>query len=245
MTGVILWLTLRQLLAQRRTLLLVILAALPVALAVLFRVTGGSVEESPDFPVGILSHFIVGLVLPLTALVVGTAALGQELEDGTIVYLIARPLPRWQVVLAKLGAAWIVTASVVGASVLASGLVMLLGEEGMDLLPAFLAAVAIGALAYSALFVTLSVRFGRALIIGLAYVFVWEAVMSQFISGVRFLSVRDYTVGIADALTASSSALVESALAGPNAAILLVLLTAASIWYGIRRLEAYQVSERV
>src|SRR5690606_20060034 len=73
MNGVILGLTLRLLVRQRRTLLLVILAALPVALALIFRLTGGTVDSNPDFAAGIMAHFIVALVLPLTALVVGTA----------------------------------------------------------------------------------------------------------------------------------------------------------------------------
>lgn len=245
MTGVILSLSLRQLVAQRRTVLLVLLSALPVALALLFRLTGGSLDENPDYPSGIMAHFIVGLILPLTALVVGTAALGQELEDGTIVYLVAKPLPRWKVVLAKIGAAWIVTATLVASSVLLVGLVLLVGEEGARQVPAFMAAVVLGSLGYTALFVALSIRFGRALIIGLAYVFVWESVMSQFISGVRFLSVSSYTVSIADALGDSSSRLVDGALGGFNAVILLAILTAVTTWYAMRRLKAYQVSERV
>ncbi|MCK9485999.1 MAG: ABC transporter permease [Dehalococcoidia bacterium] len=245
MTRVILGLSLRQLVAQRRTLLLVLLAALPVALAVLFRVTGGSLEENPDFAAGIMAHFIVALVLPLTALVVGTAALGQELEDGTIVYLVAKPLPRWQVVLAKIGAAWIVTATLIASSVLLVGLVLFVGQEGASQVPAFMVAVVLGALGYTALFVALSIRFSRALIIGLAYVFVWESLLSQFIAGVRFLSVGSYTVSIADALADSPSRLVDGALSGVNAAVLLAALTALATWYAMRRLAAYQISERV
>src|SRR5688572_28667356 len=125
MTGIVFRLTLRQLLRKRRTLLLALLAALPIELALLFRLTGNSCEENPDFGPAILAHFIVGLVLPLTALVVGTAALGQELEDGTIVYLIAKPVGRWRIVLAKIGAAWLVSSAVIGISVLASGYVLL------------------------------------------------------------------------------------------------------------------------
>ncbi len=245
MNGVILGLTLRLLVRQRRTLLLVILAALPVALALIFRLTGGSMDTNPDFAAGIMAHFIVALVLPLTALVVGTAALGQELEDGTFVYLVAKPLPRWRVVLAKVLAAWIVVAGVVVPSVVLAGVVILGGFQGERLIPAFVVAVLAGSLAYAALFLSLSVRFGRALIIGLAYVFVWEALISQFITGVRFLSVRAYTLGIAEAISDSPSRLLEVSLGATPAVILLALVCVGATAYAIRRLGGYQMSERV
>lgn len=245
MTWFILLLSLRQLVRQRRTLLLVLLAALPVGLAVLFRTTGGDVADQPDFPVGILAHLTAGLVLPLTALVVGTAALGQELEDGTVVYLLAKPLARWKVVLAKIAAAWLVTGTLVVAAVIAAGLILLGGTDDADLVPAFVGATLLGALAYSAVFVTLSVRFGRALIIGLAYVFIWESLVSQFIVGVRFFSIRAYTLGVASALTDSASELLESPLGPAPAVILSALVVTLATWYGIRRLTGYQISERV
>ncbi len=245
MTWFILLLSLRLLVRQRRTLLLLMLAALPVGLAILFRTTGGGVAEQPDFPVGILAHLVAGLILPLTALVVGTAALGQELEDGTIVYLIAKPLARGKVILAKIAAAWLVTGGLVASAVVTAGLTLLGGTEDVGLVPAFVVATLLGALAYSAVFVSLSVRFGRALIIGLAYVFVWESLVSQFIVGVRFFSIRAYTLGVASALTDSASELLESPLGPGPAVVLSGLVVVLATWYGIRRLDGYQISERV
>ena len=40
--------------------------------------------------------------MPLVALIFGTAALGSEIEDGTAVYLLIKPIPRWQIALAKI-----------------------------------------------------------------------------------------------------------------------------------------------
>ena len=36
--------------------------------------------------------------MPLVALIFGTAAIGSEIEDGTAVYLIVKPIPRWRIV---------------------------------------------------------------------------------------------------------------------------------------------------
>ncbi len=42
---------------------------------------------------------------------------------------------------------------------------------------------------------------GRALVIGLGYTLIWEGVLAGILEGVRFLSVRQATLGVAGALT--------------------------------------------
>ena len=44
---------------------------------------------------------MIRVVLPLIALVFGTAALGMELEDGTGVHLLTKPVERWQIIVVK------------------------------------------------------------------------------------------------------------------------------------------------
>ena len=71
----------------------------------------------------IFDQLIVRTVLPLIALVFGTAALGTELEDGTIVFLLTKPVRRFRIVLAKgVVAAGLTAALIVPATVL-TGLV--------------------------------------------------------------------------------------------------------------------------
>ena len=43
-----------------------------------------------------------GPCMPLVALILGTAALGSEIDDGTAVYLLIKPIPRWRIALAKI-----------------------------------------------------------------------------------------------------------------------------------------------
>lgn len=239
--------TLRQLGRQRRMALLVLLALVPVLVSLIYRLAAN--DQNPDGPTdfasGILATFVVNLVLPLTALLIGTSALGQDIEEGTIAYLIAKPLARWKVIVAKVLAGWLLTTGVVLISVLGSGALVLLGEDGVSLIPAFAVAIAAGGLAYVVIFVALSLRFSRSLVIGLAYVFVWEAIISQFISGVRFLSVRAYTVGIADGLTEVSTDILDRSLAATPAVVLLAVLVALGTWMSVRMLSRYQLSERV
>src|SRR5215213_979045 len=88
--------TLRGLLGRRRILLLLLLAALPVLVALVIRLGGGRADAA-----GILDSLGIRTVLPLVALVIGTAVIGSEVEDGTLVYLLVKPIARWRTALAK------------------------------------------------------------------------------------------------------------------------------------------------
>ena len=79
--------TLRGLLGRRRTLLLVLLVGLPVLISLLIRISGG--QPNAD---RVLDTLVVRTVMPLVALIVGTAAIGSEIEDGTAVYLVIKPI---------------------------------------------------------------------------------------------------------------------------------------------------------
>jgi len=89
-------LTLRGLLDRRRTWLMLALAAVPVLLVGLAAGFGDAQIEPADF-----DSLIVQLVLPLIALVFGTAAIGSELEEGTIVFLLTKPIRRARIVTSK------------------------------------------------------------------------------------------------------------------------------------------------
>ena len=111
--------TLRGLLNRRRIILMTLLAGIPVLLGLFVYLRGG--RPDVDRVLGIL---IVQTVMPLVALVLGTAALGSEIEDGTAVFLLAKPVPRWQVALAKIVVAVLLTAALVVPSVLLTGLLI-------------------------------------------------------------------------------------------------------------------------
>ena len=57
----------------------------------------------------IVSEVGFALALPLVALLAASAVLGPEIDDGSIVYLLAKPVPRHVVVLSKYVVAWLAT----------------------------------------------------------------------------------------------------------------------------------------
>ena len=186
--------TLRGLLGRRRTLLLVLLVGLPVLIALLVRVAGGRPDADR-----ILDTLVVRTVMPLVALIVGTAAIGSEIEDGTAVFLMIKPIPRWRIAVSKIAVAAGLTSVLVVPSVLLTGLLIGSRNDTATTLVAFSLACLLGGSAYAAAFVALSAFTSRALLLGLAYVLIWEGVLSGLLEGTKFLSIRQATLGIASA----------------------------------------------
>jgi ABC-2 type transport system permease protein len=224
--------TLRQLLGRRRTILLLLLAAIPVLLAIVFRAANDADLEG--FASGVLDAVAVTLLLPIVAVLFGTAAFGAEIEDGTILYLLAKPISRWAVIAAKFIGAAGVTALLVLLSVLVSGAVVLspLGEQGAEATRAFLAAMLVGSTCYVAVFLTLSLFTRRALLIGLVYVLVWEGALSALLPGIANLSIRQYALGVANAFwqMKPDEARLSPSTALPLAIILVVAALAIATW---------------
>ncbi len=238
------WLTLRQLLGAKRTLLLVAAALLPITLAIVFRLTDPDVEPARFIAQTLLGRLVEGTMLPLAALVVGTAALGSEIEDGTAVYLLSKPLPRRVILLPKLAVCAGLTLAMMLVVTVIAGAIAAGGEEdGAAVILGFAVAVAAGSVVYSALFVLLSVYTTRAFISGLLYVFLWEQVVTRIFTGTRILSVRQYTIAVADGVAHVSSSVFDGNLDTWKAVVMMVVVTIAATYFAIRRLERFEIGE--
>jgi ABC-2 type transport system permease protein len=225
--------TLRGLLGRRRTILLALLAGLPVLIALLVRLSGG--QPNAD---RVLDTLVVRLVMPLTALIVGTGAIGSEIEDGTAVYLMVKPIARWRIALAKILVAAGLTTALVVPSVVLTGLLLGSGSDAMTTVVAFGVACLIGGGAYATAFVALSVFTSRAFLVGLAYVLIWEGVLAGLLEGTRFLSIRQATLGLAEALGVD---VVRAPLTATVSVIVVVVVLAAGFALASWRLARFEV----
>ena len=243
MIGFIFTLTLRQLLSRRSTLLMAGLAAVPVLLALVYRLSDPDNDPERWTARVLFFGLTVTAVLPLTALLFGTSVLGDELEDGTAVYLLTKPIKRWQILLPKLAAAWVVTAAMLVTSTVASGLLALEGNGDASMVIGFAVAVAVGALAYACVFVLLSVITTRALIMGLIYVFLWEGAITGIFHGTRYLSIRHYTIGLADWLGDVQPSAFVAYLSGTTALVMTAITIVIAVVMAVRKLEEIEVRE--
>jgi len=229
-------LTLRALLNRRRTLLLGLLGALIVVVAAIYRLGDPAAEESLTFTGRLLANVGLAALLPLVTVIVGTAALGSELDDGTIVYLLAKPVPRPLIVIVKLVVAWLVSAALVALPILIAGIV---GSGDASLGVGYGVAALLGALEYAAVFLALSLVTSRALVIGLAYVVVWEGVVAGLFAGTRIVSIRQHALAVADALVGEGG--VPSELGVETALIVGGIITVAAIALAVRRLSVVEL----
>ncbi len=241
MNATVFTLTLRQIAGQRRSFLLFLLALVPVAVALIYRL-GEHVDQHEWTANVLLNGIVVTTILPLACLILGTSALGSEIEDGTAVYILAKPVPRRQIIGAKFAASAMVAAVFVVPATAISGLIGLHGVSEEGIVTGFGLATLVGLFAYTAVFMLLSVATSRALLFGLAYVFIWEGLVTELFSGTRYLSIRQYCLGLADLVSTVSKDEFESNLGGPEGLILAAVVTLIALVIAVRRLEAFELT---
>jgi ABC-2 type transport system permease protein len=232
--------TLRGALGRRRTLLVALLAALPILIAIIIRI-GGTSTDGAGLTAGLLDALLVTTVLPLVALVFGTGVLGSELDDGTAVYLLVKPIDRWRIVVAKAAVAAGITIALVFPATLLAGMVVGAGRGGESIAIGFALAVLPGSILYAVGFLALSVVTSRALIAGLLYVFIWEGLLAGLFAGTALLSVRQYILALAGSVAGADGEAIKSSINVQTAIVLALVVLAVSIAIAIRRLASWEV----
>ena len=226
--------TLRALLGRRRTLLLVLLAAIPILVGLLVRANTSGISE-----VGAtLDGLVVRIILPLIALVFGTAALGSELEDGSAVHLLTKPIGRSTIVLAKVAVAGSLTALLVVTSTVITALLLTRSyEDGFGNAASLSVGVVAGSYLYAAIFAALSVITSRGLILGLGYALIWEGLLAGLLPGTQVFSVREYVRGIVHTVSPGT---IDS-LVGSGAVLFAAIALAGALAIASYRLATYEV----
>lgn len=201
-------LSLRQLLGRWRVSLIVLLAALPTLLILVVKLVGEeTITFDGEFVDPMIDGMIIGGIMPVVTMALATAAFGNELEDRTLYFLVLKPVSRIKIVLPKL----LATLVVAGPLVVASGVMAtaIAGGEVKAML-AMAIALAAGVVTYASIFTWAGLITPRALAYGLVYVLVWEALLSTFLSSIRYLSVRGYTLALLQGIDSDSFDVLES-----------------------------------
>ncbi len=233
MNATITWMTARGLFGRRRFLLLVPLPLLLVGLAVLARAFG---VDPGQWGTLVLVGLGFAVVLPIIALIVGTGVLGSEIDDGTVVHILTKPLPRTQIVLSKLAVAAGITAVTTAVPLYVAGVL----ADSVRLGLALAVAATVGAVVYSAFFLLLSLITRRPVLLGLFYVLVWEGLLANFVRGTRVLSIEQYVITIADRIAPTQ--LLPSNVSLPVAIVMSVVFTIGATVLAVDRLRSFSVA---
>jgi ABC-2 type transport system permease protein len=237
MNLVVMRLAAHALLGRKRSLLLIGIAGLMFVVAALVRWgTGGSITASA----GTMQNFGLGTLVPIMCLLIGTGVIAPEIEDGSIVYLLAKPLRRRTIAFSKLvvalgtAVAFTVVAMVAGVAIA--------GDQDWQLSLALATATALAAIAYTSVFFAIAILSRNPVIVGLIYALLWEGVLAGYIPGVKSVSIRQWALAPAERLlSAHPSWGVTSDVNLTPALILLGVTTVAAVFAAVQRLKTLPI----
>ena len=227
--------TMRATMGRKRALLFAIPPGILLLVTVLLKLAHPHDASWPSQIVGIFGFTVV---LPLTALIIGTTVLGAEVDEGSIVHLLATPVPRSVVISSKYVVAVVLTMAFVAVPELLAGVIATGGLTKLAV-GLFVGALA-GSVMYNAVFVMASVLTTRAIAYGLAYVVVWEALLGNFVSGARLLSIGHYSLGVANGIANDGSALNPGVSLGTSI-VMGVIVTVIGLVIAARALASFSL----
>lgn len=236
----------------RRMWIVALGAALPPLIALV-------VEQSPrptralDVLTSLSFFLTLSMMAPLASLIVGSAVLGEEVEDRTITYLLTRPISRPAILIGR----WLASATVLVVLFVASSAALVWIAEHFpqrgsprDAIPDGLGSAVIGAsalavTAYSAVFATLGVFTRHPMIVGLAYAFTIEGVLALLPGKNQSLTIQYYLRcyvldGQVEAWKHIAEVMPLQPISGPEAARWLIGITLAGLTLGALALRRKQ-----
>lgn len=235
MNGVIAGISYRALLGRRRIWLLIMLPVVLIGLAVLLRVIGSDGENAT---ITLMRTFAIGTMLPLLGLIAGTGVIAPEIDDGTIIHLLAKPISRPVIAQTKFLVAASILALFAAVPTFVAAYLLVGLESGVA--SGFAVGALVGGIAYAAVFMLLGVLTRHAVTIGIVYALVWEGVVGNFVPGARRFSIQQWAQSIADQLSSSPFFSTEITL-GFAVPALLIVTVGAVVWAG-QRLRSFSLT---
>jgi ABC-type transport system involved in multi-copper enzyme maturation permease subunit len=174
-------------LPRRRTIMLALLELAPAAIY-LFATNSRTSAAAFQGVIEIGTSTFLALVLPVVAIVIAAGALGNERRDLTLSFIALRPIRRSVIALTKVAAASCaaIGLNVIGA--LALGISHTVRFGNGQVIGGLVAATIVASIAYASVFVPLGFLTDRAVIIGMAYLLIFENGIVFALSGLVLLS---------------------------------------------------------
>ncbi|MEU7581829.1 ABC transporter permease [Streptomyces sp. NPDC041068] len=224
-------LTYRALLGRRRAL---ILFALPVLLIVISAAVRAFSGADDQVAVDVLGGFALATMVPIIGVIAGTGAIGPEIDDGSVVYLLSKPVKRPTIIFTKLIVAIAVTMAFSAIPTFIAG--MILNGNGQQIAIAYTIAALVASITYAAIFLLLGTITRHAVVFGLVYALVWEALFGSLVMGARTLSVQQWSLAVAQKV--GDGDLIRSDVGLTTATVLLVAVTVVTTWYAGQKLRS-------
>ncbi len=181
---------LKQLITKGRLIGITIFGLLPILLG---WVIGRQSDDPLEAGVGFISYMGLSILIPVVALIFASASLGDTREDGTLVYLWLRPISRWSVT----AGAWAASSTItLPLTVIPMTIAAILLDAGNTLILATILTAVLAGFAYCGIFLLLGLLVKNPVIWGLAYIFIWEAIVTSFAKPAAAIAVSGYSRAI-------------------------------------------------
>jgi ABC-2 type transport system permease protein len=252
-------LSIGQMLWSRRSVFLAVLVGGPVVMAAMLRLTAtldlaalpriNGVRVGGPALFGMMVWLLyIRFIVPVLGVFYGTALMADEIEDRTLTYLFARPIPRSSVLLGKYLSYLACTVLLVLPSVvLVYFLVVPLGGAGIGAefpsLLADLGMLAVGLASYGAVFALVGARLKRPLVIGLVFAFGWEPGVLLFPGYLKRATVAFYLQALVPHAMPQDSAVsvimqvFQEIPSVMTSLLCLTVITLATLWLAARAVE--------
>lgn len=223
-----------------RRLVLAGLFALPIAFAVLIRHLQPNYQPGP-VEGGLVLGLIFPALVPLSALLLASGMVQDDVEEQTLTYFLVRPIARWAIYLAKLAGTAMVSWGRAAIFTVAALAAIHWGESGpmwaalRERGPIVVGMLAMATAAYASIFGAVSLIIRRALVVGAIYIVVFEGILGGIdfvirevtvVYYIRVLAVRwldvpgvDWSIDPETAISASTCVIVLLSIASAFAAI--------------------------
>lgn len=235
-------LTIRQFLKSRSLAVIAIICLIPLAIAIIPHLLPDA--QSIRNLRGMMANTIyltmyVTLLMPISVLVLASAAFGDEIDDKTLYILALKPVSRFRIMFEKLLAVLIVAIPVVWGTILLVWAVLSWGNMDAlkDLVWPMLAGSLVGICGFGSIFLAISLFIRRTLLVGMFYVTIWEGALAGFLPGIRSFSISHYSRSMFSNLLADSRISVDNAADTTRIAITIAVIMAVSLGLGTWQLR--------
>ncbi len=223
---------------QATTGRLALLGTLGVVGVILGAVTGArDVFDHLRAGARLVDLYGLSLLAPVASLVFASSAVGDLVDDQTLVYLWARPVSRLHVVAAASAASLTICLPLV---VVPMAVAAALSGGGGELVLGTCVSCAIAVAAYVGIFSAFGLRFRRALVWGIVYILLWEQFAARAGRGATKLAVLAYTSSVLSAYTGIGLRL--GTLSVTTGIVVPLIAAAIAVAYAGRRLSRQEIA---
>ncbi len=239
-------LTIRQFLKSRSLIVITLICLIPLAIAIIPHIVGDmpSVRSLRSNMANLIFlNLYATLLMPISVLVLSSAAFGDEIDDKTLYILALKPMSRFRIVFEKFVAVLGVAIPVVWGSIVIVWAVHSWGyySELQDMIWPMLAGSLVGIAGFGSIFLTVSLFVRRTLLLGMFYVTIWEGALSGFLPGIRSFSISHYGRSMFSNLLDDARIAVDGAADTTRVITTIVIIVVVALGLGTWRLKTMAI----